>query len=26
MTAVQWWSLWLAVRGQRAWKGRVAGA
>jgi glycosyltransferase involved in cell wall biosynthesis len=25
MTAVQWWSLWLAKRGKRSWKGRTAG-
>jgi glycosyltransferase involved in cell wall biosynthesis len=26
MTAIQWRSLWVAKRGRRAWKGRVAGA
>lgn len=25
LTAIQWWSLWLHVRGRRAWKGRVSG-
>jgi hypothetical protein len=26
MTAIQWTSLWVASRGRREWKGRVAGA
>ena len=26
MTAIQWTSLWVATRGRREWKGRVAGA
>ncbi|MBA4119544.1 MAG: glycosyl transferase [Isosphaera sp.] len=25
LTAIQWWSLWLHLRGRRAWKGRVGG-
>jgi hypothetical protein len=25
LTAIQWRSLWLHLRGRRAWRGRVAG-